>query len=109
VQGGPAGGIGAGGDDGTDLRHAQLGGLLDDGLHAVALQRRQGQHHAERGLRAARRGGAAEPDLDTLAGHAVERGLELRAFSIEDADRRAGAEAEDLPRVMRRVLRQSDP
>ena len=43
LERGPRGGVGAGGDHGTDLGHAELGGLLDHQLHAVALQRRQGE------------------------------------------------------------------
>ena len=41
LQGGAGGGVGADGDHRADLGHAELGRLLDDQLHAVALQGRQ--------------------------------------------------------------------
>ena len=40
------------GDHGPDRGHAELGGLLDGELHAVALQRREGERDAQRRLRA---------------------------------------------------------
>ena len=105
LERGPRGGVGPGGDHRPHFGHAQLGRLLDDQLHAIALERREREHEAQGRFRP-RRDGMPDAGLDAAARDAVELGLELRSRAVEDPHRRSCAQAQHLARVVRGVLGQ---
>ena len=109
LQGRTGGRVRPDADDGMDGRDAELRRLLDDELHAVALQRRQ--RRARSAAATPARGATScwtrrkTPWRVTLS----SVGLELGAAPVEDVDHGARAEPQDLARVVSGVVRQLEP
>ena len=108
LEGGPGRGVGPIGDDRPDLGDAELRRLLDDELHAIALERRDGEDEAERRL-GARRRAVAEAERHHAPRDVLEDGLELRARAVEDPDGGARPQPQHLAGVVGALLRQLEP
>ena len=80
-------------DDGRDTPHAELGRLLDDEVHARALEERWRQDQLERGL-AMRTAGGDDDSLRRPVGDARQLDLVLRALLVEQDHPFTGTEAE---------------
>src|SRR5258708_791238 len=84
-----------------DPRRAQLGGLLHDEIHLLALGERLDQHHVEPAC--SRRQLLA--DVQRLA---LQRGAEARSAAVEDLQLRSVGEPQDLAQVVPLLLRERE-
>jgi hypothetical protein len=89
-----------------DSCHAELGGLLDDEIHALAARHALQQRHVQRrlafdGIECT----DASPDLLAVA---LERAREFTAGTVEQRDRRACIESQHAREVQAGLLGQAD-